>query len=116
MESMDGGTSTPYAFSLSRMKTSSRLQSSAVGVACAVAAATVFSSAGVIVRHIDLPAWDISFWRSALLTLAMLPLLWWQRRSVSADVRHAGPALVVSALMLAGSFVAFILALGLAPV
>jgi drug/metabolite transporter (DMT)-like permease len=87
-----------------------------VGVACAVAAATVFSSAGVIVRHIDLPAWDVSFWRSALLTLAMPPLLWWQRRAVLSDVRHAGPALLVSALMLAGSFVSFILALGLAPV
>jgi drug/metabolite transporter (DMT)-like permease len=98
------------------MKTPSRSQSSAVGVVCAVGAASVFSSAGIIVRHIDLPAWDISFWRSGLLTLSMLPLLWWQRRGVLTDVRNSGSALLLSALMLAGSFVAFILALGLAPV
>ena len=98
------------------MKTPARSQSSPLGVVCAIAAATVFSSAGIIVRHIDLAAWDVSFWRSALLTLAMLPLLWWQRRAVLIDVRNAGYALLLSALMLAGSFVAFILALGLAPV
>jgi drug/metabolite transporter (DMT)-like permease len=46
----------------------------------------------------------------------MLPLLFWQRRGVWIDVRNAGLALLLSALLLAGSFVAFILALGLAPV
>jgi drug/metabolite transporter (DMT)-like permease len=76
----------------------------------------VFSLAGVIVRHVDLPAWDISFWRSALLVLALSPMLLWQRRAVLIDARNAGAALVLSALLLAGSFVAFILALGLAPV
>jgi drug/metabolite transporter (DMT)-like permease len=86
------------------------------GVVYAVAAATVFSTAGVIVRRIDLPAWDVSFWRSALLVATMLPLLFWQRRGVLIDLRNAGPALLLSALLLAGSFVAFILALGLAPV
>ena len=99
------------------MKTHGSSQgSAALGVACAVAAATVFSTAGVIVRRIDLPAWDISFWRSALLVAAMLPLLVWQRRRIWIDVRNAGPALLLSALLLSGSFVAFILALGLAPV
>jgi drug/metabolite transporter (DMT)-like permease len=87
-----------------------------MGVLCAIGAASIFSTAGVIVRRIDLAAWDISFWRSALLTLAMLPLLAWQWRALSSDVRHAGVALVASALLLAGAFVAFILALGLAPV
>jgi drug/metabolite transporter (DMT)-like permease len=82
----------------------------------AVGAATVFSTAGVIVRRIDLPAWDVSFWRSAFLVASMLPLLLWQWRSVLTDLRHASPALFLSALLLAGSFVAFILALGLAPV
>jgi drug/metabolite transporter (DMT)-like permease len=90
--------------------------SAAVGVACAVAAAALFSTAGVIVRRIDLPAWDISFWRSAFLVAALLPLLVWQRRAVLIDARNAGPALVASAALLAGAFVAFILALGLAPV
>ncbi|MFO1158209.1 MAG: DMT family transporter [Reyranellaceae bacterium] len=90
--------------------------SSIMGVVYAVVAATIFSTAGVIVRHIDLPAWDISFWRSAFLVTAMLPLLVWQRRGVLIDVRNAGLALVMSAVLLAGSFVSFILALGLAPV
>jgi len=90
--------------------------SAALGVLYAVGAAAVFSTAGVIVRHIELPAWDISFWRSALLVATMLPLLFWQRRGMLIDVRNAGLALLLSALLLAGSFIAFILALGLAPV
>jgi len=99
------------------MKTQGSSQgSAALGVACAVAAAATFSTAGVIVRRVDLPAWDISFWRSALVVAAMLPLLLWQHRRIWIDVRNAGPALLLSALMLAGSMVAFILALGLAPV
>jgi drug/metabolite transporter (DMT)-like permease len=99
------------------MKTQASSQSSvALGVAYAIGAATIFSTAGVIVRHIGLPAWDVSFWRSAFLVATMLPLLLWQRRGVLVDVRNAGAALLLSALLLAGSFVAFILALGLAPV
>jgi drug/metabolite transporter (DMT)-like permease len=99
------------------MKTPPPSSSSAwLGAAFAIAAAAIFSTAGVIVRRIDLPAWDVSFWRSALLVATMLPLLIWQRRRVLIDVRNAGPALFLSALLLAGSFVSFILALGLAPV
>lgn len=90
--------------------------SAAVGVACAVAAAALFSTAGLIVRRIELPAWDVSFWRSALLCLSLLPLLAWQRRALWIDVRNAGLWLVASAVLLAGAFVSFILALGLAPV
>src|SRR5882757_2624507 len=99
------------------MKTPVPSESSALlGVACAVGAATVFSTAGVIVRHIGLPAWDVSFWRSALLVATMLPFLVLQHRGVLVEVRNAGLALLASAVLLAGSFVAFILALGLAPV
>jgi len=99
------------------MKTPGDEQSSAaLGVACAVSAAAVFSTAGVIVRRVDLPAWDVSFWRSLLLVATILPLLLWQRRAVWIDVRNAGPALLASAVALAGSMVAFILALGHAPV
>jgi len=99
------------------MKTHGSSQgSAALGMACAVAAAATFSTAGVIVRRVDLPAWDISFWRSALVVVAMLPLLVWQRRQLWIDVRNAGPALFLSAVLLAGSIVAFILSLGLAPV
>lgn len=88
----------------------------ALGVFYAVAAAGFFSTAGVIVRRIDLPAWDVSFWRSVLLIAAIVPLLIWQRRAMWQDVRNAGPTLLYSALALSGSFVSFILALGLAPV
>ncbi len=90
--------------------------SALLGVLFAVCAAAAFSTAGVIVRRVDLSGWDLSFWRSALVVAAMLPLLVWQRRRIWIDVRNAGPALLLSALMLAGSIVAFILALGLAPV
>jgi drug/metabolite transporter (DMT)-like permease len=99
------------------MKThSSSPSSAALGVLHAIGAATLFSTAGVIVRRLDLPAWDISFWRSAFLVAALLPLLVWQHRAVLIDARNAGLALLVSAVLLAGSFVSFILALGLAPV
>src|SRR5689334_8386417 len=58
-----------------QMKTPAPQQSSAaVGVLCAIAAATVFSTAGVVVRRVDLPAWDVSFWRAALLVATILPL------------------------------------------
>src|SRR5947199_4862359 len=99
------------------MKTSDGQQSSAaLGVLFAISAATVFSTAGIIVRRIDLPAWDVSFWRSVLLVATILPLVVWQRRAVWIDVRNAGLALFASAVALAGSMVAFIIALGLAPV
>jgi drug/metabolite transporter (DMT)-like permease len=99
------------------MKTSaSRESSAALGVICAIVAATMFSTAGLIVRRIDLPAWDVSFWRSVLMVATILPLVVFQRQRVWIDVRSGGMALFFSALVLAGSFVAFILALGLAPV
>jgi len=90
--------------------------SAALGIFYAATAAAVFSSAGYIVRHIHLPAWDVSFWRSVFLAASMLPLLILQRRGLLVDMRNAGLALVASAALLAGSFVSFILALGLAPV
>ena len=90
--------------------------SGALGAFYAVGAAMVFSTAGVIVRRIDLPAWDISFWRSSLLLITILPVVAFRRRQVLSDVRDAGRSLVLSALLLAVAFIAFILALGLAPV
>ena len=87
-----------------------------MGALLAVGAAAAFSTAGVIVRRIDLPAWDVSFWRSVLLVATIMPLLVWQRRAVWIDVRNSGRALFLSALVLSGSFIAFILALSLAPV
>lgn len=99
------------------MKTRQSGESSgAIGVLCAVTAAAVFSTAGVIVRRIDLPAWDVSFWRSILLLVTVVPLLLWQWRTTLIDMRNAGGALFASAAALSGSFIAFILALGMAPV
>jgi drug/metabolite transporter (DMT)-like permease len=99
------------------MKTQPRAGSSAtLGALFAIGAAMSFSTAGVIVRRIDMPAWDISFWRSILLAATILPLLLLHRRRVLSDVRRAGLSLLLSALFLAGSAVAFIIALGLAPV
>src|ERR1041384_5888690 len=73
-ESMDGGTSNAYSrFLAMKTRATSRSSTAAVGIACAVGAAAIFSTAGVIVRHIHLPAWDVSFWRSALLVASMLP-------------------------------------------
>jgi drug/metabolite transporter (DMT)-like permease len=99
------------------MKTQSRAGSSAaLGALYAITAAVVFSTAGVIVRRIDLPAWDVSFWRSVLLVVTISPLVMLRPRRVLSDIRDAGRSLMLSALFLAGSFVAFIVALGLAPV
>jgi drug/metabolite transporter (DMT)-like permease len=99
------------------MKTPASQQGSTVaGVLCAVTAAAVFSTAGVVVRRVELPAWDVSFWRAALLVATILPLLVWQRRAVWIDIRNAGPSLLASAVTMAGSMVAFILALAHAPV
>jgi drug/metabolite transporter (DMT)-like permease len=99
------------------MKTPDHQQSSAaLGVICAIGAATIFSTGGILVRHIDLPAWDVSFWRAVLLVATILPLLVWQRRKVWIDIRNAGSALLASALTMAGSMVAFILSLAHAPV
>jgi len=93
-----------------------RGSSATLGAVYAVGAAMLFSTAGVIVRRIDLPAWDVSFWRSILLMVTISPLLILRHRQVLSDIRDAGASLLLSAIVLAGSFIAFILALGLAPV
>jgi drug/metabolite transporter (DMT)-like permease len=51
-----------------------------------------------------------------LLVATILPLLVWQRRAVWIDLRNAGLSLVASAVAMAGSMLAFILALAHAPV
>jgi drug/metabolite transporter (DMT)-like permease len=99
------------------MKTRNPGESSGlVGALCAVSAAAAFSTAGVIVRRVELPAWDVSFWRSILMLCAIVPLMLWQWRATWIDIRNGGGALFASAAALAGSMIAFILALGLAPV
>ena len=92
------------------------MSSAALGAIYAVGAATLFSTAGVIVRRVELPAWDVSFWRALLLAFTLLPVVLWQRRTVWRDVRNAGVALLGSAALIAASMITFILALGMAPV
>ncbi len=113
---MDEDTSNTYVFPLAMKIPGSAQSSAAVGALYAVCAAIVFSTAGIIVRRIELPAWDVSFWRSVLLIATIAPLLAWRYRRVWADARHSALSLLMSGTALAGSFVAFILALGLAPV
>jgi drug/metabolite transporter (DMT)-like permease len=99
------------------MKTPATAESSGMlGALCAIAAAAAFSTAGVIVRRVELPAWDVSFWRSILMLLAVVPLMLWQSRATWIDIRNSGRALFASAACLAGSMIAFILALDAAPV
>jgi drug/metabolite transporter (DMT)-like permease len=99
------------------MKTPATAESSSMlGALCAIGAAAAFSTAGVIVRRVELPAWDVSFWRSILMLLAVVPLMLWQSRATWIDIRNSGGALFASAACLAGSMIAFILALGAAPV
>ena len=89
---------------------------SAIGIALALAAAGCWSLAGVIVRGLDLPAIDISFWRSAFMAAALLPLVLWRRRLVRQDMRHHPATLLASGTLLAICFVSYILALGLTTV
>lgn len=99
------------------MKTQVREESSsALGALCAVGAAAAFSTAGVLVRRVDLPAWDVSFWRSILMLITIVPLMLWQSRATRIDLRNSGVTLFASAACLAGSMIAFILALSVAPV
>ena len=92
------------------------MSSAALGAIYAVGAATLFSTAGVIVRRVELPAWDVSFWRALFLAGTLLPVVIWQRRAVWRDMRNAGLALIGSAALIAASMITFILALGMAPV
>jgi drug/metabolite transporter (DMT)-like permease len=99
------------------MKTLANAESSSVlGALCAIGAAAAFSTAGVIMRGVELPAWDVSFWRAVLMLLAVVPLMLWQSRASWIDIRNSGGALFASGAALAGSMIAFILALGAAPV
>lgn len=75
------------------------------------AGAICWSTAGVVVRHVEADGWHVTFWRSAFMTVAMIPLLTFQWRQVAGDARRAGGAMLVSGVLLAATFVFFILAL-----
>ncbi len=86
------------------------------GASFAAGAAVCWSMAGVVVRHLDLKDVDVSFWRSVFMFLALLPVLLWQRRALMTDLALGWRSMVFSGFLLAVTFVAFIVALGLTSV
>lgn len=87
-----------------------------VGVALIATGALCWSSAGVVVRDVDVGPWEVTFWRSLFMTLAMTPILLWRRRQVLHDLRSAGWPMVLSGALLAATFIFFILAISLTTV
>lgn len=87
-------------------------------VALMVLVALLWSTAGVVTRHLEAAqAFEITFWRSffTLLTLVVvLPL--WQGRAVWSRLWGAGPVLWVSGVCWAVMFTAFMVALTLTTV
>ena len=84
-----------------------------------VAAALLWSIAGVVSRHLEhARGWEVTFWRSAFNALALLALLPWLRgaRASWQAVRDGGRALWLSGACWAVMFTAFMLALTLTTV
>lgn len=83
-----------------------------------VAVTLMWSTAGVVTRHLEHAAsFEVTFWRSlftALSLVVILPLV--QGRAVFAKLRHGGRALWVSGLCWSVMFTAFMVALTLTTV
>ena len=86
------------------------------GASLALAAACCWSLAGVIVRNIDLPPVETSFWRSLFMLAAIAPLLLARPGELARAIADGGPTLLLSGGLLATSFVAFIVAISLTTV
>jgi drug/metabolite transporter (DMT)-like permease len=78
-----------------------------------IGATLCWSSAGVLVRSMAITdPWEISFWRSLFMAIALGAWLWLQHRGeLVAKVRAVGLPGVMSGFMLTVMFVCFILAL-----
>ncbi len=83
-----------------------------------VAVTLMWSTAGVVTRHLDSArSFEITFWRSfftALSLLVLLPL--WRGRQVFANMRHANATFWASGVCWSVMFTAFMLALTLTSV
>lgn len=83
-----------------------------------VAVALMWSTAGVVTRHLDAArSFEVTFWRAfftALSLLVLLPLL--RGRRVFADMRHAGVAFWLSGVCWSVMFTAYMVALTLTSV
>lgn len=84
------------------------------GVLLMVGATLCWATAGMLVRNMDLrDSWEITFWRSAFMTVFILVLLLRRHRAnVFAALRATGKAGVVAGALWALMYVCFILALG----
>ena len=84
-----------------------------------VAAALMWSIAGVVSRHLDAArSFEVTFWRSAFNALALVMLLSWLRGPavVVQSLKNGGRALWVSGLCWCAMFTAFMVALTLTTV
>ena len=83
-----------------------------------VAVTLMWSTAGVVTRHLEqAQKFEVTFWRSFFTVLCLLVILpMTQGRGVFARMRHGGPALWVSGLCWCGMFTFFMLAIMLTTV
>ncbi len=88
-----------------------------LGISCAVASALCFSTAGLLMRRIELDAWEIVFWRCvfAALTIGVFVLAQHRGRTLAA-LRTVGIGGVLAAVAMAYSLTAFCLALDVTQV
>jgi drug/metabolite transporter (DMT)-like permease len=83
-----------------------------------VAVALMWSTAGVVTRHLDAArSFDVTFWRAFFTGLSLVVLLPLVRgRRVFANMRHAGPAFWLSGVCWSVMFTAYMVALTLTSV
>lgn len=84
----------------------------ALGVGLVAGGAVCWSFGGLVVRSLEASAWEVVFWRSAVMAVVVgLYLAIWHRPAALYGLRHALGAMLLSGLCLSGAFVGFILAL-----
>ena len=83
-----------------------------------VAVTLMWSTAGVVTRHLEhARSFEVTFWRSLFNALALLLILpWMQGRAVFAHLRHGGKALWLSGLCWSVMFTAFMVGITLTRV
>ena len=83
-----------------------------------VGVAFMWSTAGVVTRHLDAArSFEVTFWRAAFTAIALLFILPVMRgRSVFANIRHAGQSFWISGLCWSVMFTAYMVALTLTSV
>lgn len=84
------------------------------GVLLMVGATLCWSSAGILVRNMDMKdSWEITFWRSMFMMIFLGVVLFAKRwRGTPALNLHVGPATIISGALWASMYVCFLLALG----